>query len=41
MEELSIALKKQRKEIERLKRCRIFTFQGFGRSCILVFDQLP
>ncbi|MCP4350391.1 MAG: hypothetical protein GY795_33400 [Desulfobacterales bacterium] len=41
MNKLNIALKKQKREIQRLKKCMIFSFYGFGKSNILVFDSLP
>jgi hypothetical protein len=40
MQKLTIALKKQRREIERLKRAHITAYRGFGRS-VLCFDDRP
>lgn len=38
MHRLSIALKKQKREIEKLKRIRIRAYRGFGKEQILYFS---
>lgn len=38
MNKLSIALRKQKREIEKLKHARIIVYKGFGKSVIICFD---
>ncbi len=37
MQKISIALKRQLREINRLKNCPIFSFSGFDKNSIIVF----
>lgn len=41
MERLSIALRKQKREIETLKNAKIQAYRGFGRPMLLCFDDQP
>ncbi len=40
MDKLELALKKQKECIEELKNCKIYSYNGFGKDCLLIFDSI-